>query len=309
MEVVDYALEHGDEAARDAFNVNQESLSRYKREYRKLDGDLERRKLVRQMVETFSEKELRAIVRGGAVNPYFTRRVPPIDFDGDKVRLGVMGDTHWGSKFSPPELYHAALDEFRKQGVETIIHVGDVTEGMSNRPGHVYELDQIGYTAQKRYALAMLSEWEGKWYIIDGNHDRWFIKSAGAKVVEELCDELPNATFVGHDSGEIPIGRARLMPWHGEDGNSYAISYRLQKIVEALPGGGKPNVIFAGHTHKAGYFFIRNVHVFSTGSIQLQTDWMRSKRLEAHPGFWIVDLWVNNAGVSRVGQTFYPFYA
>ncbi len=309
MEVVDYALEHGDEAARDAFDVNQETLARYKRDYRTISGDLEKRKLIRQMVDTYSEGELRAIVKGGAINPYFTRRVPPIDFTGDHVRLGVMGDTHWGSKFSPPELYFAALDEFHKQDIETIIHVGDVCEGMSNRAGHVYELDYIGYTAQKRYAKEMLERWEGKWYLIDGNHDRWFIKSAGALVVKEICDELDNCTFVGHDTGEIPIGGVKIMPWHGEDGNSYAYSYRLQKIVEALPGGGKPNILLAGHTHKAGYFFIRNVHVISCGSIQLQTDWMRSKRLEAHPGFWVIDLWINEAGVGKISTTFYPFYA
>ena len=144
--------------------------------------------------------------------------------------------------------------------------------------------------------------------MIDGNHDRWFIKSNGAKIVEDICEQIPHATFLGHDEGDIAIGNTTAKLWHGEDGNSYATSYRLQKVVEAMTGGEKPGLLFTGHTHKSLYIFERHVHVYSGGSIQCQSKWMRGKRISAHTGFWIIDAYLNNTGIAKTTSTWYPFY-
>ena len=97
--------------------------------------------------------------------------------------------------------------------------------------------------------------------------------------------------------------------WHGEDGSSYALSYRLQKIIESLTGGEKPNILIAGHVHKYVKIFERNVYALSVGTIQSQTPWMRGKRLAAHVGFCIGDYWVNKDGLAKMRETWYPFYA
>jgi hypothetical protein len=111
------------------------------------------------------------------------------------------------------------------------------------------------------------------------------------------CCEVPN--------GLIHVRRNGKTLWTH---NSYAHSYRLQKVIESLPGGEKPNVLLAGHVHKMGYFFIRNIHAISAGCLQEQTSWMRGKRLEAHPGFWIIEMDVNDGTIVRFTPTFYPYY-
>jgi hypothetical protein len=35
---------------------------------------------------------------------------------------------------------------------------------------------------------------------------------------------------------------------------------------------------------------------------------MRGKRIAAHTGFWIIDVWVKKEGVSKISGTWYPFY-
>jgi len=237
--------------------------------------------------------------------------VPPIDFAGDRVIVGVVADTHWGSNFSPESWWDAACAEFRRRQVDFIVHAGDVTEGMSHRPGHVYELSHIGYAAQLEYATEMLGRWtDSPAYVVDGNHDRWYIKSAGAKIVQDICATLPNWTFLGHDTGVIPLkGGVRIQLWHGEDGASYALSYRVQKIVESLAGGTKPNVLLCAHAHKSIYTFLRNIHCFECGCLQAQTDWMRGTRKSAYPGFWVVELTVAGPEVKSLTSTWYPFYA
>jgi len=264
--------------------------------------------ILKKIGKQYTHQELQSIASGGRIMPGFAK-VPVVNFNGKHFRIGALTDTHIGSSYFREERVYQAFEEFTKQKVDFIAHAGDVTEGMSNRPGQIYELSELGYHAQRAKAVEVLGQWPGKMYLIDGNHDRWFIKSNGAIIVKDIAQMLPDAEFLGHDEGDISLnGKATLKLWHGEDGSSYAVSYRIQKVIESLSGGEKPSVMFFGHTHKSTYLFERNVHCYSLGCIESQSGWMRAKRLSAHVGFWIIDLWVNADGVSKSQGCFYPFY-
>lgn len=309
-EVVEYLTLHGKSETVKHFDITEESLSRYTR-FAKQYGvaEVDKSKLLSKIAQTYSDDELKAIANGGRIVPGLAK-VPVVNFDGDRVRIGAITDTHIGSlNFSEQRLYQA-FEEFKKEKVDFITHSGDVTEGMSHRAGHVYDLSEIGYDKQKSKAIEIFSQWtDSQIYAIDGNHDRWFIKSNGSLIVKDIATQLDNFNFIGHDEGDISInGKAVVKLWHGEDGNSYALSYRLQKILESLSGGEKPSVIICGHTHKYVKIFERNVYAISAGSIQSQTPWMRGKRIAAHVGFCIIDIYVNKSGVCKFSDTWYPFY-
>lgn len=309
-EIAAFFLAHGKSDTMKAYGYTEETLMRFLREAKKYGiPEIDKSRLLSQIVENYTEAELKAIANGGRIVPGMAK-VPVIDFEGEKIRIGAITDTHIGSlQFSEQRLFQA-FDEFRKEKVDFIVHAGDVTEGMSNRPGHIYELSHLGYDKQKEYAIQLFSQWgDTDIYAIDGNHDRWFIKSSGALVVKDIAESIGNFHFLGHDEGDISLkGKAVLKLWHGEDGNSYALSYRLQKIAESLSGGEKPNVMICGHTHKYVKIWERNIWIVSAGSIQAQTQWMRGKRIAAHVGFCIMDVWVNKSGVCKIRETWYPFY-
>jgi len=310
-EIIAYVNEHGEEDALSIFDLTPDTLSRYKRQYKNKfkETTLDRNAIIKKIEDRYTKKELNVIAEGGRIVPGQTK-VPIIDFEGERIRFGFLTDSHLGSIFACPEWVVQAFDIFNKEGCEFIINSGDTTEGMSNRAGHIYELSHIGYDAQRDHAIDIYSQWGKKIYFIDGNHDRWFIKSNGAIIVKDICDRLEDAEFLGHDEGDISLkGKATLKLWHGEDSSSYATSYRLQKLAEAFTGGEKPSVLCAGHTHKMGYFFDRHIHIISGGAITKQSRWMRSKRLANHSGFWIVDLWVGKQGISKCSPVWYPFYA
>jgi len=107
------------------------------------------------------------------------------------------------------------------------------------------------------------------------------------------CVSVPNQTLLVRRNGKVM--------WSGN-------SYRLQKILESLSGGEKPNVLVAGHVHKFVTIFERNVYAVSVGTLERQTKWMRGKRIAAHVGFVIGDYWVNDSGLAKAGHTWYPFY-
>lgn len=301
------------EAARSSIKYNK-GLSGDKNRNRLADKSLvsepnvETKAILKKIGEQYTDQELLAIASGGRIMPGFAK-VPVINFNGKHFRIGAITDTHIGSSYFREERVYQAIAEFGKQKCDFVVHAGDVSEGMSNRPGQIYELDQLGYHAQRQKCVEVLSRWKGKMYLISGNHDRWYLKSNGANIVQDIAGMLPDAEFLGHDEGDISLnGKATLKLWHGEDGSSYAVSYRIQKVIESLSGGEKPSVMFFGHTHKSTYLFERNVHCYSLGCIESQSAWMRGKRISAHTGFWIIDLWVNSEGVSKAQGCFYPFY-
>jgi predicted phosphodiesterase len=245
-EIGEYAEKESDEAAEHRFGIGHETLRRYKRRYRQMreksqDVRIEEpvSRVLRKLAEQFSEKELEALLKSGSLNPY-EKDVVPIDFTGKRHKWIATGDTHWGSKYSPEKYWDALLKVAEEEDVEGIFHVGDVVEGMSNRQGHIYELTELGYTKQKAFAIKQLKKTSLPIYCIDGNHDRWFKKSNGAIIVKEIAETLDHVTFLGHDSATVDIDGCKIMLWHGEDGSSYATSYRPQKLVEAMDADQLP---------------------------------------------------------------------
>lgn len=306
-EIVTYALQYGDKLACEDFSLTPETLARYKRLHKNADPQFMVTATLKKIQEQYSEKELQAIAKGGRIMPG-QQRVPIIDFGGECITFGFMTDTHTGSIYFQKEWLEMAFREFEKEGVQFIAFSGDLTDGLSNRPDHIYELTHIGYERQKEHATEMFLPWKRPIYMISGNHDRFYLKNGGANIVSDVCAEI-GGEFLGHDEGDININGITIKLWHGEDGSSYATSYRLQKIVEAFTGGEKPHILLAGHTHKQGYFFERHIHAFSGGCMSKQSRWMRSKRLAAHTGFWVIRFWANKGSVSKIQSTFYPFYA
>lgn len=261
-----------------------------------------------QFVSRFTPEERAAIVNGRSINRDSAPR-PVITFDSEEICIGFCTDTHMGAKHFLEHYWTAFLEECDKQGVDMILHGGDLIEGMSNRPDQVYSLDYIGYSAQMDYATELLSMTSTPIKIIDGNHDRWGIKSGGILAVKDVASRLDHVEFLGHDMGSVSINGTEWMMVHGEDaGGSYAYSYRAQKIVEAFKGGYKPNVLFTGHDHKAFYIFPRNVHTVGGGALCTQSAWMRSTRKENHDGFWIIRAGIADNEIKWFAPRFYPFY-
>ena len=315
--------DNGIEEASKMFGLKVNTLERYEREYRErvnngdividLDAQSKRFLKVKELTKGLSDKELNALAKSiqGTNEDYHTLGAKKIDFGGKVVKYGYLGDTHIGSKYTPIDRIYAAFDEFKKEKVDFVLHGGDVVEGMSNRPGHIYELSELGYTAQKKKAVEVFSQWnDTKIYTIDGNHDRWFIKSNGAYIVPDICEAVPCMEFLGHDEGDLILDNgAKIKLWHGEDGSSYALSYRMQKVIESLMGGEKPNIMHLAHVHKFSHIFERNIHAVSGGCIQNQTKWMRGKRLSAHTCFQIMEVTFSPKGeVKKFNLTNYPFY-
>jgi hypothetical protein len=240
-----------------------------------------------------------------------------LDWNGDRtIRFGLCGDTQINSKYTQITHTHKLYDFYASEGIADVYHTGDMDDGEQMRKGHQYELYNQGvddHLAEivKVYPRRKISnDQQIITHFITGNHDASMVKLAGVDIGRMIYAERDDMEYLGQDSAVINLtDNCTLELRHPGDGTAYAISYKLQKIIEAMSGGEKPNILAVGHYHKQEQIFHRNVHAFQTACLQAQTPWERSKGISVSLGGWLIELRLNvDGGVERIKTEFFPFY-
>lgn len=233
-------------------------------------------------------------------------------WDGTQtIRFGLMGDTQFGSKYAQITYLHNFYDLCASMGITDVYHTGDITDGLKMRPGHEYELYLVAADEMRDDVIRNYPRREGMTtHFITGNHDASIYKHIGYDIGQAIADARPDMKYLGRDCAVVDLTpNCSLELRHPWDGTAYAISYKTQKMVEAMESDSKPNILAVGHYHKAEYLFYRNVHVFQTGCFQGQTPFTRGKGISVHLGGWIVDIKVDQNGHLRaILPWFIPYY-
>lgn len=202
-------------------------------------------------------------------------------------------------------------DIFKQEGIETVYHAGDITEGVNMRQGHEYEVFKHGVDEQAQYVINNYPKRLGiTTKFISGNHDHSGIKSAGHDIGYPIAKARDDMIYMGMSNAKVELTPSCVLEInHPLDGSAYALSYTIQKRIDSMSGGEKPSMLIDGHHHKMIYLFYRNIHAFEAATFQAQTAWMRGKRLPAHMGGWIYEIHVDDEGtIQRCSGTFFPFY-
>lgn len=234
-------------------------------------------------------------------------------WDGNRIkRFGVMGDTHINSKYTQITHLHTLYDFYAAEGITEVYHAGDIDEGESMRPGHQYECYEQGADDHIAEIVRVYPKRPGiTTHFITGNHDHSLIKRAGLDIGYQIAAQREDMIYVGQSSAVIELtDNCTLELRHPWDGTAYALSYKIQKMIEAMSGGEKPNILAVGNYHKAdllpGY---RNVHALQSGCLQAQTPFMRGKGISAMMGGWLIEARLNvDGGIECIKSEFMPFY-
>jgi predicted phosphodiesterase len=191
---------------------------------------------------------------------------------GQRQKVGVISDTHLGSKYCLREQLREFVEYAYAQGVREILHPGDVLDGMY-RHG-VYEVSHVGLDEQARDLFETLPRLPGLTYhAITGNHDATFTDASGVDVGQYLTAYFQrhgrnDLSFYGNRGAFLRIRGAVVHLWHPRSGVSYARSYALQKLIEKYSSGEKPNILLAGHWHVQASVFERGVHGIACPTFQ-----------------------------------------
>lgn len=235
-----------------------------------------------------------------------------VNWDGaTEIRFGLIGDTHIGSKYTQFTHLHNFYDILASQGIADVYHAGDVTDGLKMRVGHEYELYEISADEMRDDVVKHYPKRDGiTTHFITGNHDASVYKQVGYDMGPAIAGNRPDMNYLGRDCALINLTpNCTLELRHPWDGTAYALSYKPQKMIEAMESDSKPNILAVGHYHKAEYLFYRNVHAFQTGCFQSQTPFTRGKGISVHIGGWIISVQVDKSGTIRsISPTFIPYY-
>jgi len=233
------------------------------------------------------------------------------NFQGPHIRIGVLGDTHFGNKWTDKKFLGDVFKEFKKSKVEAIYHTGDMTDGPWQRHQNVLEQYSHGIEAQVQDFVNDFPSINGvPIYLIDGNHDGWYIRGGSGSPGKLIGAQRDDITHLGRDEALIKINDITMMLSHPDDGSAYAYSYKPQKFVESMfkMGEKMPDIILQGHYHKLFQMHFGGVAYVCSGTTCRQTPWMRGKKISADMGAYILDIWTNNRnGLIKMTSTLLPF--
>lgn len=243
----------------------------------------------------------------------------PVKNDGNIIRFGLIGDTQIGSLYQRLDALKVFYERCAAEKIVDILHTGDVVDGWRVYKGQEFELHPNGrsWPEQRDMFSESVPKIRGmRTIFITGNHDNSFKKLIGLVVGDELQRVRSDWKFIGQDIGDVALKSkdgqkfiVRLL--HPGGGTAYADSYRLQKIIETIPGGQKPDLLAVGHYHKALWEpNYRNISGFLTGTFQSQSPYMVQHSLAAHVGGWIVTITLGERRklTSRVSAEFISFF-
>ncbi len=235
-----------------------------------------------------------------------------VKWDGTQVlKFAIMGDTQFGSKYAQITYLHDFYELCKREGIENVYHTGDITDGLKMRVGHEYELYEVSADEMRDDVVKNYPKIDGiTTHFITGNHDASIYKHVGYDIGQAIANLRPDMKYLGRDCAVVNLTpECTLELRHPWDGTAYAISYKMQKMIEAMESDSKPNILAVGHYHKAEYIFYRNVHALQTGCFQGQTPFTRGKGISVHMGGWLVTIYVDENGyIQRFAPEFIPCY-
>jgi predicted phosphodiesterase len=225
---------------------------------------------------------------------------------GDRVRIGVVSDLHFGSKWQQPTYLREHYRYFRKRRVQAVLIPGDITDGASSmHAGFEYEVWAHGFDAQKQAALEAIPDIGVPQYLIAGNHDASHWKASGADIVQAICSERDDLNYLGGGRsrfgsvGYVEVGGVLIQLCHPHLGITRQRSYRLETWIERLQPP-RPRLVVMGNFHKTAEIYDegRNCWGIMVPSFQAQSNWMASKGISSVVGSCILEFGTATKGLA-----------
>jgi predicted phosphodiesterase len=257
--------------------------------------------------KNISEKELLHLLEGREKRQLVIQRRTK-----SKLVLGIVGDTHMIDK---ADAVSELADFYRicaERKVEAVLHAGDMLAGLGSvYPGQMADLQKFGIDDHLKYFGEKYPKAAFKTYFISGNHDMNYKSVAGLNIGQKITELRPELVFLGDYDGSLTLNGVKIELHHGHAGMPYSVSYHLQKFIEKIGAGKKPQIYILGHYHTSLYMFYRNIHCFLPGCFQKPNDFSVRRGLPNMIGGWIVEMDVaddRHNSIISLKMEFVPYY-
>lgn len=218
-----------------------------------------------------------------------------------KISQTWISDTHFCNEAQQLGLVNQIYKETYDRGIDTVLHFGDVLDGdYHNRPEHQYALFRQGASRQLEYIVDHYPKVEGvDTYFITGTHDQTHAKNGGLFMGPAIEKLRPDLHFVGDDKGYFsPRENSKTVEemYHPGGGCASSLSYKMQKYIDKMEPGCKPNILGSGHFHQSHMMAYRNVIAFLVPCLTAKTNFAIRQGLENTMGAYFINMYVNSKG-------------
>jgi len=223
--------------------------------------------------------------------------------------IGVVSDTHLNSKHQQLTYLNKIYDIFESEGVTNVLNCGDVCAGFGMYKGQEFEVFNLGADAQLNYMEQLYPKRKNiKTYVIAGNHDLSFYNKLGFDIIKKLAFLRNDIEYLGQYGAYLKLAEGALVYMlHPDSGQSYAISYKPQKIANSIPYDSKPDIMLIGHYHQAEYIFEKDIHIVQCGSFEGQTPYLKRKGISPKIGGWLIEFKIDNGTITRFKPELFTF--
>jgi predicted phosphodiesterase len=207
------------------------------------------------------------------------------------LHFGVVSDTHLGSKLERLDAMERAYDTFKREGIHHVFHVGDMTDGVGVYQGQEFELHKHGQQEQIDYAIDKYPQRSGiTTHFITGNHDLKQYQRGGVDPGRPINSRRRDMNYLGQIDATVLLPEGVEMELtHPGGGNAYALSYKAQKAINAMPSEDLPDILLWGHYHTSFYMRYRNVEFLQVPALKDGGLWEKSLGMNTVIGGWLVD--------------------
>jgi predicted phosphodiesterase len=220
-------------------------------------------------------------------------------------RIGVLGDSHFGSNFQQLTHLRHFMRRAKREGVERFIHMGDLFEGRMRHQGTEFLRFLHAADDLRDYAVVNYPDTGVPTDIITGNHDLSIAKQVGHNVVSAVADKRDDITFLGDEEAYLTIHGVRFRLFH--PGGSAGMSKSLRAQQEVWKNIEPHDVLLMGHFHFFNFTHENGVHGVNVPCFQARTPYERSKNLYPVVGGLILDVSKKDGQVSiSVNPVLYP---
>ena len=223
---------------------------------------------------------------------------------GTHYRCAVVCCTHLGNVAQQLTHLHDFYRYAESKGYEEFWNAGDTTDGPdSMHRDAVHEHFKHSFDEVVDYWVANYPKPKsGKTRLILGNHDEsWLKDPSGSNIGKRLAALRPDVEYIGRRAADVRVGGVRVYIIHGAGASAYARSYKVQKIVEAIPPARRPDILLAGNWHVPAYIpsYI-GVESFMLPSFEATTPFITSIGKESVIGGLLLDIELGQRGLRDI---------
>lgn len=222
-----------------------------------------------------------------------------------RALFGAIGDTHLGSKKCNYEWLEKYYQKMKEMWVEIVLHAWDMVDGYWVYKWHAFELNK--HSMQEQIDDVVENYPKVDWidtYFISWNHDEAWLKLAWYDIGKAIEWFRKDLHYLGFYNARIKLNGVDIELHHWGWSQSYAQSYKLQKMLENADPKDQPNVFLLWHFHTAMYMFYRKIHAFMVGAFQWETLLAKRFKLGNVNWWWVVEVILDNNGWTQINMEF-----